>query len=111
MYTPAAALLAGIGIDALLPAKRLTFIARLGAAGGGGITLTALAARSLLSGIEVTFFAPLALFGAWFSLSMILLLWGQRRGIVTRVPEPPRTPIFERLGKWLKNLLPIPVTS
>lgn len=80
IYTPAAALLAGVGIDALRPARRLTFVARLGAAGGAGIALTTLAARSLFSEAQVTFFDPLILFGAWFSLSMLLLLWGQRLG-------------------------------
>jgi cell division protein FtsA len=39
-----------------------------------------------------------------------LLLWGQQRGTVTRVPEPPRTPFFESFGRWLKNLLPVPAT-
>jgi len=46
-----------------------------------------------------------------YATSVGLLLWGQRRGAVTRVPEPPRTPFFERIGRWLKNLLPVPTST
>jgi cell division protein FtsA len=46
-----------------------------------------------------------------YATAVGLLLWGQRRGTVSRVAEPPRTPFFERAGQWLKNLLPVPATS
>ena len=36
-----------------------------------------------------------------------LLLWGLRRGAVHRVAEPPASQFFERILKWLKNLLPV----
>jgi cell division protein FtsA len=42
-----------------------------------------------------------------YATAVGLLLWGQRRGVVTRVPEPPQAPFAERLQKWLKNLLPV----
>jgi cell division protein FtsA len=45
-----------------------------------------------------------------YATAVGLLLWGQRRGAVTRVPEPPRTSFAERLQKWLKNLLPVSET-
>jgi cell division protein FtsA len=46
-----------------------------------------------------------------YATAVGLLLWGQRRGTVSRVAEPPRTPFFQRAGQWLKNLLPVPATS
>jgi cell division protein FtsA len=45
-----------------------------------------------------------------YATAVGLLLWGQRRGVVTRVPEPPQAPFAERLQKWLKNLLPVAET-
>jgi cell division protein FtsA len=45
-----------------------------------------------------------------YATAVGLLLWGQRRGVVTRVPEPPQAPFAERLQKWLRNLLPISET-
>jgi len=35
-----------------------------------------------------------------------LLLWGLRRGTVHRVVEPPASKFFERVLRWLRNLLP-----
>lgn len=45
-----------------------------------------------------------------YATAVGLLLWGQRRGVVTRVPEPPQAPFTERLQKWLRNLLPVTET-
>jgi cell division protein FtsA len=45
-----------------------------------------------------------------YATAVGLLLWGQRRGVVTRVPEPPQAPFAARLQKWLRNLLPISET-
>jgi cell division protein FtsA len=42
-----------------------------------------------------------------YATAVGLLLWGQRRGAVIRVPEPPRPPALGRLGRWFKNLLPV----
>ena len=78
IYTPAMALLAGVGIDALRPSRRLTFVCRLGVAGAVAIALTTVAARSLLSAAEITFFDPMIGFAVWLAAAMLLLLWGQR---------------------------------
>jgi cell division protein FtsA len=45
-----------------------------------------------------------------YATAVGLLLWGQRRGTVSRVAEPPRTPFLERAGRWLRSLLPVPAT-
>ena len=45
-----------------------------------------------------------------YATAVGLLLWGQRRGVVTRVPEPPRASFAARLERWLKNLLPVAET-
>jgi hypothetical protein len=77
VFTPAIALLGGIGVDALRPSKRLRFICRLAAAGAGSVALTALAAQFLLVGVHATFFVPLVQFGLLLAATMLLCLWGQ----------------------------------
>ena len=77
VYTPAIALLGGIGVDALRPSGRLRFVCRLAAAGAGGIALTALAAQLALLEARATFFPPLIQFGLLLAAAMLLCLWGQ----------------------------------
>jgi hypothetical protein len=77
VYTPAMALLAGVGIDALRPSGRLTFVCRLAAVGAVGVALTTVAAKVLLAGVKATFFDPLIQFAVLFAATMALLLWGQ----------------------------------
>jgi hypothetical protein len=77
VYTASAAVLAGIGTDALRPAPRLTFVCRLGVAGGVSIGLVAAIGQRMLPGVKATFFTPLIQFAGWFVASMFLLLWGQ----------------------------------
>jgi hypothetical protein len=77
VFTPAFALLGGIGVDALRPSGRLRFICRLAVAGAGSIALTALAAQYVLVGVHATFFLPLVQFGLLLAATMLLCLWGQ----------------------------------
>jgi hypothetical protein len=86
IYTPAMALLAGVGADALCPSKRLTFVCRLGVAGGIGIALTTAVSKTLLSDVEATFFGPLIQFAILFAIAMLLFLWGQTKTV--------------RFGRW-----------
>lgn len=90
VYTPAMALLAGIGVDALRPSRRLAFVCRLAVAGAAAIALTTLAARSLLPDVKATFFGPLVQFALLFGASMLLFLWGQaaREGRALRAGPP-----------------------
>ena len=97
IYTPAIALLSGIGIDALRPSHRLTFVCRLAAAGAVGIAGTTLAAKAFLPAVEVTFFDPLVQFAVLLAATMVLLLWGQ-------VIREGRAPVLGKLqagaGLW-----------
>jgi hypothetical protein len=77
VYTPAVALLAGLGIDALRPSGRLTFVCRLAAVGSVGIALTTGVAKMLLGGVKATFFGPLIQFAVLLAATMVLFLWGQ----------------------------------
>jgi hypothetical protein len=80
VYTPAMALLAGIGIDVLRPSTRLTFVCRLAVVGAVGVALTTIAAKVLLAGVKATFFYPLIQFAVLFAVTMVLFLWGQSAG-------------------------------
>lgn len=97
VYTPAMALLAGIGVDGLRPSRRLTFVCRLAAVGAVGIALTALAAKWLLAGVKATFFDPMIQFAALLAGTMGLILWGQplREGKVPRLG-----PLHLRTSAW-----------
>ncbi len=41
-----------------------------------------------------------------YATAVGLLLWGLRRGTTQRIAEPPRTGGWDRVIKWLRNLLP-----
>lgn len=45
-----------------------------------------------------------------YATAVGLLLWGLHRGTVRRIAEPPSSPAFERVLKWLRALLPVPNT-
>jgi hypothetical protein len=77
IYTPAVALLSGVGTDLLRPARKVVYVCRLGIAGGLGIALTAVVAKRLLD-VKVTFFDPLIRFAFLFVAALLLLLWGLR---------------------------------
>jgi hypothetical protein len=77
VYTPAVAVLSGIGADVLRRSQRLTFVCRLAAVGAVGIGLTALAGKWMLSEAKATFFGPLIQFAILFAVSMVLFLLGQ----------------------------------
>ena len=86
VYTAAIATLAGVGADALRPSHRLTFVCRLGAAGGVAIALTTTAAKRLLPGVKATFFDPLTGLAIWYVAAMLVFLWGQEKTL--------------RIGRW-----------
>jgi len=104
IYTPAMALLSGIGIDALRPFPHLTFACRLALAGSVALGATTVVAQHLLSGIEATFFGPLIQFAALSAASMILFLWGQR--FRTPRPQPPDRAGWRDAG----GLYPVAIT-
>ncbi|MBN1582365.1 MAG: YfhO family protein [Anaerolineae bacterium] len=76
LYTPAVALLAGIGVDALLPSEAFAKKAARWLVGGGGILLASGAAFLILPGVEATFISATARMALLLVLSLLLLLWG-----------------------------------
>ncbi len=76
IYTPAAALLAGIGADTLAPSREFGKKAMRWLVGSVGVLLASGAAFLILPGVQATFISATARLALFLTLSLLLLLWG-----------------------------------